>query len=612
MFGRNKRFARVHITGIFAALLSMGLILLTGCGLNRTIAAPRLTAAPQAESIAPSSTENVKSNLSPSTPIPVETAAANSPAKPITENIPSSDASQDINEDINNLLYLKDGNTKTLVGFAFGDAFDYNLFDIAGSSGGKTMYRLKDSDNADLCFFFNGTGNRFSGLAAYGGEGNFFGINLGEDTLDEVIAVLGEPDEYHQASGIYDDSYATYLFKTATLKICSNYYSSMWKYGEIVYIEYNEIGSLANAPVPSDGQTEFEQDAQAGGQNIETIYGWDNDYFCQDNTSGTNDPKQTSIYYYPPAQLLDDAQKAALVKTYLQAHGTYKETPDGETLDNQGRPLAEVYLNEDTHEVSFIIHLWDDYVVDVTTMTHMKTDGICCTTLQMNETGKAGTLISNLDPDQNITQERLYDAEGKRMASVSYQYIGNAPFPFVIDSWNINAGYDLIGSSLCRNQKIWFDKGAAVFDQQGRFTGYNGSAQADGTKGYLPGPSKCVYDTTGRIEAIQEDLLDFDAEMGWGGGDTDIDYSGQIKFSYDKSGHLTAADYLRSSYSYGTWDSSGDILYDKSGRMIMNSYYVTHGGQDHIFLYAGDAKMPWACIYLDNDQFIQIYLFMSN
>lgn len=84
-------------------------------------------------------------------------------------------------------------------------------------------------------------------------------------------------------------------------------------------------------------------------------------------------------------------------------------------------------------------------------------------------------------------------------------------------------------------------------------------------------------------------------------------------FDY-KNGVISEADYSRSADMHGTWDCQGQIYYDKSGRMTDNSYYVTHGGQDHIFLYNGDSKMPWACIYWDSfyNGFEQIYLFMPN
>jgi hypothetical protein len=86
-----------------------------------------------------------------------------------------------------------------------------------------------------------------------------------------------------------------------------------------------------------------------------------------------------------------------------------------------------------------------------------------------------------------------------------------------------------------------------------------------------------------------------------------------MKLNYH-NGILSSIDYWRSSSVHGTSDSSGKIYYDKNGRMIDNHYYVTSGGQDKIFLYQGESRMPWACIYWDSfiNNFEKIYLFLPS
>ena len=56
-------------------------------------------------------------------------------------------------------------------------------------------------------------------------------------------------------------------------------------------------------------------------------------------------------------------------------------------------------------------------------------------------------------------------------------------------------------------------------------------------------------------------------------------------------------DYFRSSYTHGTTDSSGNIVYDKKGRMIYNPYYITHGGDAGIYVYEEDSDMPWSVLH---------------
>ena len=204
--------------------------------------------------------------------------------------------------------------------------------------------------------------------------------------------------------------------------------------------------SLADETAPSVEQTDFDKDAQSVGKNIETIY-----------SPSFDDLRQATDCYSPSDQLFNDAQKASFIKTYLQKQGLYKEAPDGVTLDNQDRPLLEYYIDQDKREVSFIVHEWDNYYIgsDIK-IQPVQADAIYCTAFHFDDSDKVGNLISDYDPKQNITNKKLYDAQGMRMACVSYEYIKNVPFPFITDSWNLNARFSLIAKSLCRSQKFWF------------------------------------------------------------------------------------------------------------------------------------------------------------
>lgn len=95
------------------------------------------------------------------------------------------------------------------------------------------------------------------------------------------------------------------------------------------------------------------------------------------------------------------------------------------------------------------------------------------------------------------------------------------------------------------------------------------------------------YDA-GQVRAfIEEDLLPDDEEKG-------REDSGQAEFRYDHKGGVKEAVYQRSSWTQGTTDSSGMIEYDEQGRMIYNSYYITHGGHKDLFVYEEGAARPWA------------------
>ena len=180
------------------------------------------------------------------------------------------------------------------------------------------------------------------------------------------------------------------------------------------------------------------------------------------------------------------------------------------------------------------------------------------------------------------------------MADVSYEYISQMPFPLITESWNFTAGFSSI--PLIRNQKMWFYKEQAQFDANGRFISYIGQNDTEYTREFFPYPCRTVYDTDDRLKAIQEELQEEDTEKDWGWWDDRIDYSGQIAFDYYEDGTIKSADYVRSSYTHGTTDSSGTIVYDKKGRMIYNDYYITHGNDAGIYLYEEDSDMPWCVL----------------
>lgn len=51
--------------------------------------------------------------------------------------------------------------------------------------------------------------------------------------------------------------------------------------------------------------------------------------------------------------------------------------------------------------------------------------------------------------------------------------------------------------------------------------------------------------------------------------------------------------------------------YDEKGRMILNDYYITHGGHTNIFVYKDDSDLPWACLNWCSytPGFTNVYLF---
>ena len=472
------------------------------------------------------------------------------------------------------LFLLKEGNIKQITGFAFGDAFDYDVFEIAGYSihgeNGEDsywFYRLKNGEIDNVYFCFNGKGNRFSGVFAY--DGYLCGIEIDEDTMDKVIPVLGEPDEY---TDIGDRQKATYYFEEAILAL------EVDENKVINRVEYMAAEGIAD--VVSDKPTEFDAALHDDFDHTETIYYWE---VGRDKVFTIHNDDDYDADGIP--QFIED---------YLTEQGTYKEEPDGIAYIPDGDSYVEYYVVDKKR--SFVFHAWGDYWIDYEAGISAYMEDVYCATVTLDEESKAGNLIYTYDADRGIMKEDLYDEWGMKMSSISYEYLPHVPFPFITEYWNVDSSYELIHSALCREQKAWFYKEQAEFDADGKFIQYNGSINLEDGKEYLPYPCTCIYDAKGRLEAIQEELQEEDIERDWGWWDEDIDYSGQIEFHYEGNNRLSTVEYFRSSYTHGTYDSSGTIYYDEKGRMLYNDHYVTHGGDSHIYLYDGDAGKPWACL----------------
>ena len=111
MAGSKKLLMTVLVIGLFGVLSTMA----AGCASNDIVTDIQSTEPVQTQTIESASSADVETEALTNTPVQ-------------TEVIASMQHSQNIDEDINSLIYLKDGNTKELVGFAFGDEFNYSLY----------------------------------------------------------------------------------------------------------------------------------------------------------------------------------------------------------------------------------------------------------------------------------------------------------------------------------------------------------------------------------------------------------------------------------------------------------------------------------------------------
>lgn len=482
---------------------------------------------------------------------------------------------------------VKAGDAEYLVGFPFGTEFDYDKFEQCAWSGERTWYRLKEDVQDELMYEFGGEGHCFNGLYI-SWTGNFFGWTLGETTLDTVINLFGAPDSFGEKYG-QEGLFVNYEFGRAVLSV-------RIVEGKVRGVYYNAAEETVAANASPDVPTDFEQTMQAEHDDAVTIYEWGGE--------GT-------AYYSPYDEEYDLEQVDAFVEDYLRSQGMESMTPDGVSAVWDEDSYVAYYIDQTQQKCCFVVHIWGDYWVDYEAGITQYAQTVYCAACDFHEAEQTGNIIYHYDTAQGITQETAYDAWGKHMADISYKYMEGVPVPFITESWNLDTDYSTIWA-LCREQKTWLYLETAVMDERGRVIETGEAADMSDGRVYFPYACTLHYDEDGRLTDIKEEMQPDDIERNWGWWDDSIDYSGQMEFFYREDGTLQEVDYIRSSYTHGTWDSSGTIQYDAQGRMIIDGYYVTHGTDASIYLYEEDETRPWArldwCSFMPGIESVTVFV----
>lgn len=283
-------------------------------------------------------------------------------------------------------------------------------------------------------------------------------------------------------------------------------------------------------------------------------------------------------------------KKDEFIRYYLEERGMLKDKPDGVSNYN-GKSIVKYFTNKNDSKICFI----------VSTLDMMPGyEGTFCMTLNMNDMKKVGYLDYSFDSKDHTYNERLYDIDWKQAATITYRYRPNVPFPLITKYKDMNQYRDTIGDELFRGQKFWLYDKIASFDKSGKWIGYAGDIYAPDE---IKSQNVCLYDKSGKLKKIECKLSNADVENNYS-EESQAEYKGtdktSIQLSYAKNGKIDTLEYSHNSMIYGTTGSSGEIKYDESGRMIYEDSYVTHGTTYNYYLYHGNEKKPWACIYVDS------------
>ncbi len=289
--------------------------------------------------------------------------------------------------------------------------------------------------------------------------------------------------------------------------------------------------------------------------------------------------------------LLDESAKSDIVYKYLKAQNMYKEKPDGITY-RQNKPYIEYYIDKQNNKMSFVIHIWDEYLTIQESKTTVFADTIICTTLHTDELTKQGILTSTYTQDGDVISKQLKDIYNEEIAYYEYQYTSGMPFP-LITSERLKAGDKATMDLLLELfHEYWLYKEKAIFNDDGKLTKYDGNIYQQGN---VSGSFQCLYNENDMIEKIEEPLSGEDLEQKE--LSDDLMFSSEVNINYDEDKKLKYLDYWRSPINYGIWQSSGTKHYDEQQRLIYSTYYVTHGSHSRFYLYKDNKPEPW--IYIE-------------
>lgn len=300
------------------------------------------------------------------------------------------------------LLCLQNGDMETLLGISFGDRIDYTRFECCGSGRFGPLYcEIDAQEGSRAYFFFQGKGHGFGGLEVTNMNLGFLGLDQGEDTLERLIDLFGEPDEIDVNEKHDSIATATWNFEMASLNV-------VIRNGYISGVEYMAAEGVADGVEIPWEQTELGKDSQGNYDYLESIYQWE-------ATCGS-DANDTEASYHPYDDDYDAGYVGTFVEEYLKKQGIRKTEPDGTVYNRHGEPLVEYYIEEAENKYCFVVHLWGDYWLDYEAGTSEYRDAVYCTTHVLEESDQTGTLLYNIDEENGITRERLYDTEGMRKA----------------------------------------------------------------------------------------------------------------------------------------------------------------------------------------------------
>lgn len=285
----------------------------------------------------------------------------------------------------------------------------------------------------------------------------------------------------------------------------------------------------------------------------------------------------------------------ATINTYLRERGLHTGEPDGLIKRGEVR-LGEYYLNRNNEKIVFILRIWNHHVIP------SKQVYILCITFELANKKEIGFIQYDFNENHKTIKEELYSEDRLLIADIEYEPSSLFPFSIIKEYNNYSNDCEHVPEVLNRNDKFWFFEDRMIQTDDGEPIGYIGDiSYINQLEDFEANKDELSfnYDVNDRLIDIIGTLNN---EVYYGEENQSETYDSRlnIKIQYSRKDCIDNIQYSKPALIYGSYDSIGEVLYDDRGRMIYNSYYVTHGSIEQFYFYRKNEVNPFICIKFDS------------
>ncbi|MCH4887395.1 hypothetical protein EZV73_07425 [Acidaminobacter sp. JC074] len=302
----------------------------------------------------------------------------------------------------------------------------------------------------------------------------------------------------------------------------------------------------------------------------------------------------SSIYDTMIFESKDTDYNNRVINTYLIERGVQPSKPEGE-INRGDLTLGQYYLDGLGNKIIIILRVWNLELEPEEVY-------IACITFDLDQVKEKSFIQYDYNKNNQLIKEILYSEDGDALADIEYMRSRQFPFSIIKTFKSYNNDYNHVSEILNRNEKFWFYKERMHQSEDGRPIDYVGDVfYINQNEAFEANKDQLTfyYNQQNQLESIRGSLVNKDFYKDKNEKET-YDSMAKIDLNYSSSGYIDYIKYSLPALIYGSYDSMGEIFCDDTGRMIYNSYYVTHGSVEEFYFYKESEDKPFICLMFDS------------